>query len=277
MKARSLTLVLLALSAFSCIQSDAQVLHYMMERVEGLVSGKWENADNGRRNLNYYNEDYCPYIYLSNGQVKILNPGRTTIYSSKSTDVDSPYRYGNGYYLYRGRFVDKDFDPFFAYALPMKKGAEVKWKVDIREPKRTFLFECESCDTVYASRAGVVCKINTDNSAVLMYHQDHTFAGYMNLANSFVTAGQKVNVGDPIGTARYEGLSFTVFFLDKNLFEDGYKLIHPYTHIIPVFRTENGDVRLVEDVEYEVVVDAELVTKEMNKLEKKRYLKALQQ
>ena len=275
MKARSLTIVLLALSAFSCIQSEAQVLHYMMERVEGLVSGKWENTDDGGSNLNYYNEDYCPYIFLSDGQFKILNPGRTTVYSSKSTDGESPYKYGYRYYLYRGRFLDKDFDPSFVYALPMKNGAEVKWKIDRREPKRTFLFECESCDTVYASRAGVVCKINTDNSAVLMYHQDHTFAGYMNLSDSFVTAGQNVNVGDPIGSARYEGLSFTVFFLDKNLFEDGNKLIHPYTHIIPFFRTDEGDIRLEEDVEYKVVVDTELVTGEMNKLEKKRYLKSL--
>lgn len=277
MKAKSLISVFLAFFAFSCIQSDAQVLHYLMETVQGLVSGKWEDADNGSRNLNYYNEDHCPYIYLSNGQTKILNPGRTTIYSRKSTDVDNQYRYGSRYYLYRGRFVDKNFDPSFTYALPMKKGADVKWKLDKREPKRTFLFECASCDTVYASRAGVVCRINTDNSAVLMYHQDHTFAGYMNLAGSFVTAGQDVNVGDPIGIARYEGLSFTVFFLDKNLFEDGNKLVHPYTHITPVFRTENGDMRLEEDTEYKVVVDADLVTKEMSKLEKKRYLKSLPQ
>ena len=277
MKPKLLLLMLWALFAFSCIRSEAQVLHYMMEKVDGLVHSKWEDGNDGSRNLNLYNDDYCHYLYLIGGQFQVLSPGKTTIYSKKSTDFNKPYKFGYSYYLYRGRFVDKDFNPTFTYAIPMKKGAAVKYKIDRREPKRTFLFECPACDTVYASRAGVVCEINTKQSAVLVYHQDYTFAGYMNLLSNFVTAGQDVKVGDPIGIARYEGLSFTVFFLDSNLFEDNVKLIHPYTHILPVFRTENGDMRLEEDAEYRVIVDSDLVTKEMDKIEKKRYLKSLQQ
>ena len=71
-------------------------------------------------------------------------------------------------------------------------------------------------------------------------------------------------------------MSLTVFFLDKNLFEDGKTIVHPYTHIMPVFRTDQGDVRLEENTVYKAVVDADLITREMSKSERKRFLKKLE-
>jgi hypothetical protein len=258
---------------FLCVQAEAQVLHYMMKIDKTLIDSKWENDTQGIQCLNYYNSDFCDYVRLQENEFKVLRPGKNTVYKKTDSQLENAYKYGKSYYLYRGRFITKKFDPYFVYALPCKAGEKVRWKIDRREPKRTLLMQCESCDTVYAARSGVVCRLNNDNSTVLMYHNDYTFAGYMNLASSFVTAGEYVTTGDPIGVARYEGVSFTIFFLDENLFEDGKTIVHPYTHIMPVFRTDKGDVRLEEKTIYTSAIDADLITKEMGKAEKKRYLK----
>lgn len=260
----------------SCLQANSQVLHYMMKLDKNLIESKWEDDSQGNSCLNFYNEDFCDYVRLQDNEFKVLRPGMNTVYKKTERDLENAYKYGKSYYLYRGRFITKKFDPYFVYALPFKNGAKVRWKIDRREPKRTLLMQCESCDTVYAARSGVVCKLNIDNSTVLMYHNDYTFAGYMNLFCSFVSAGEYVTTGDPIGIARSGGMSLTVFFLDENLFEDGKTIVHPYTHIMPVFRTDKGDVRLEEKTIYAPVTDADLITKEMGKSEKKRYLKTHQ-
>ena len=255
---------------------NAQVLHYVMKPVDNLVSSKWEKDASGNSCLNYYNNDFCDYVHLSDGDFKTLRPGKNTMYKRGKGELESPYKYGKKYLLYRGHFLNKKFDPYFVYAFPFKDGTKVRWKIDRREPKRTLLMQCESCDTVFAARSGVVCTINSGKSDILVYHDDYTFAGYMNLQESFVRPGQKLRTGEPLGVARNATMSLTVFFLDKNLFEDGKTIIHPYTHIMPVFRTNKGDVRPEEGTIYRAVVDADLITKEMSKSEKKRFLKKLE-
>lgn len=275
MNKRILTLILTALFGI-CYNSDAQVLHYMMKKVENLVYSKWENDSEGNRCLNYYNNDYCHYLHIQDGDKTVLRPGKNTVYKRSKGELESPYKYGKTYYLYRGCFPNKKFDPFFTYALPFKDGARVRWKIDRREPKRTLLMQCESCDTVYASRSGVACRINPDKSSLLVYHNDCTFAGYMNMTECFISPGQQVNTGDPIGISNSEGLSMTIFFLDENLFADGKHIVHPYTHIMPVFRTDKGDIRLETKTIYRSVIDADILTREMSKSERKRYLKRIQ-
>ena len=255
---------------------EAQVLHYIMKPVNNLVTSQWEKDDSGNSCLNYYNNDFCDYVHLSEGDFKTLRPGKNTIYKRSKGELESPYRYGKKYHLYRGRFLDKKFDPYFVYAFPFKDDAMIRWKLDRREPKRTLLMQCESCDTVYAIRSGVVCTINSGKSEILVYHDDHTFAGYMNLQESLVVPGQKLRTGEPVGVTGNSTMSLTVFFLDKNLFEDGKTIVHPYTHIMPVFRTDQGDVRLEENTVYKAVVDADLITREMSKSERKRFLKNLE-
>ena len=67
----------------------------------------------------------------------------------------------------------------------------------------------------------------------------------------------------------------TVFFLDPNMFEGNTFKVHPYSHLMPVFRTEEGDVRLEERKMYTAKTDADLITAEMSKSAKKKYLKNL--
>lgn len=258
---------------FLCVQAEAQVLHYMMKIDKTLIESKWENDNQGNRCLNYYNEDYCDYVRLQENEFTVLRPGKTTVYTKTASDLGNEYKYGKSYYLYRGGFVSKKFDPYFVYALPCKDGAKVRWKMDRREPKRTLALQCQSCDTVYAARSGVVCSLNDDETSVLLYHNDRSFAGYMNLVSTFVTPGEKVITGSPIGIASGAGFSMTVFFLDENMFAGGKVIVHPYTHIMPVFRTDKGDTRLEEKVVYTSLINADIVTKEMSKSERKRYLK----
>jgi hypothetical protein len=273
MKIRLNILSLLVFLLLSGVQANSQVLHYLMKTDMTLIESKWETDTQGVQCLNYYNADFCDYIRLQENEVKVLKPGKNTVYKKTESELENAYKYGKSYRLYRGRFITKKFDPYFVYALPYKKGAKVRWTIDRREPKRTLLMQCQSCDTVYAVRSGVVCTHKNDKSTILMYHNDYTFAGYMNLSSCFVSAGEHVTTGDPIGIARSEGMSLTIFFLDENLFEDGRTIVHPYTHLMPVFRTDKGDVRLEEKTIYTSAIDADLITKEMGKAEKKRYLK----
>lgn len=264
------------IALMSCmVYSNAQTLQYLVAKVKSAVESKWETDNTGNRCLNYYNYDYCDYLFFLDHSSKVLMPGKNTIYRQKDSELENAYKYGYKYYLYRGRFPNNRFNPFFVYALPLKEGTSVEWEIDIREPKRTLFFKTEYRDTVYASRTGVACLTEHAENGVLIYHSDYSFAGYLNLAETLVVPGQKINVGQPIGLASYGGVSFSVFYLDRNLFTGEY-YSHPYTHIMPVFRTDEGDIRLEKDMEYTVVIDDELFISEMTKQERKRYIKMQQ-
>lgn len=266
-------LILFISLCFATHSLDAQALHYLVKKIDTCVESKWEADPSGNRCLNYYNSDFCDYLRFMEDEIKVLRPGKTTVYTQKKSEVESAYRYGKKYYLYRGRYPKSDFDPFFVYALPLKTDSKVIWRIDTSEPKRTLQFKVEPRDTVYASRSGVACRTLSEKDGVLLYHNDHTFAGYLNLSEVFVVPGQEVVTGEPIGLAGHRGVSLTIFFLDRNLFTVDKYIVHPYTHISPVFRTDKGDIRLEENVEYKAVVDDALIMSEMSKAEKKRYVK----
>lgn len=253
----------------------SQSLHYLVRKMDNLITSKWEKNSQGESCLNYYNSDFSDYIRFCEGDVKVIRPGKNTIYTRKGSELESAYKYGKSYHLYRGRFPKKDFDPFFVYAFPVKSGKKVMWKIDRREPKRTLCFRAEYRDTVYASRSGRVCMTEFTKDCVLLYHDDSSFAGYLNMDETFVTPGMFVRTGQPIGLAGHTDISMTVFFLDPNMFEGNTFIVHPYTHIMPVFRTDEGDVKLEERKIYRALTDTDLITAEMGKAEKKRYLKNL--
>ncbi len=48
---------------------------------------------------------------------------------------------------------------------------------------------------------------------------------------------------------------------------------YPYSHFVPTFRTDRGDVRPVERKFYRVVTDDALIMQDMSKKEQKKYLK----
>ena len=176
-----------------------------------------------------------------------------------------------GSYLnYPGKFPKK-LDESLPYALPVKHGKETSWREDSLENHLTLNFSVPEGDTVYATRSGTVCKAGNGRQ-VLVYHADCTFAAYLMLGQKFVSAGDEIHVGEPIGVAGSEGVSIAYYYLDKTQFSQSEKLPdHPYVHFVPVFRTAVGDVKPEEGKVYQAVTDDALITQEMSKREKRLY------
>ena len=67
-----------------CQYVGAQSLNDIVKVSENDVKGKFETADNGDTQLNYYNSDYCDYyMFRLNDRAYILRPGRTTIFTQR--------------------------------------------------------------------------------------------------------------------------------------------------------------------------------------------------
>ena len=137
----------------------------------------------------------------------------------------------------------------------------------------TLNFSVPKGDTIYATRSGVVCKAGNERQ-VLVYHDDCTFAAYLMLERKFVYPKDEIRTGDPVGVASSEGVSLSFYYLDENKFRSGGEAFdYYYSHYVPVFRTAEGDVKPEEGKKYRAVTDDALITQEMSKREKKRYLK----
>lgn len=253
---------------------QAQTMYQLLKYPKMTIKGVWELSehDNNVVQLNYYNNDRCPYLLyvIDNKKFYTVFPGKNTVYSKKRSAPDDPFS-KNTYYFYRGKFP-KNLNPAFVYAMPVAEGVEVEWMIDPRERMRSYFFKVNYADTVYAARSGMVCSSDFENG-LLVYHRDDTFGAYLNLSQRFVDAGSIVKVGDPIGLAHMGGVSFSVFFLDENLFHADKPKSYPYSQITPYFRTDKGDVKLEKGVKYSAVKDDPLIMQEMSKSEQKRYLK----
>lgn len=253
---------------------SAQSLKSLMRMPFDVVESKWEiNSTNGNQELNYYNKDFCDYyLYRQQDTSYDLSPGKNTIFTIRENEAfDNPFKNATYYSYFRGRFPKK-FNVAFPYALPVKNGAEVSWKTDLREPFKTLNFSVRQGDTVYAVRGGTACMTNNERQ-VLVYHSDYTFAAYLMLEKKLVDPGTEVLAGDPVGVAGPSGVSVSFFFLDENKFEGGLASGYPYSHYMPVFRTSEGDVRMEENKTYKAVTDDALIMQEMRKREQKKYLK----
>lgn len=252
----------------------AQSLRSLLRTPFNIVESKWEiNENTGGNEFSYYNNDYCDYyLFRLNDKSYKLRPGKNLVFTIKKGESGNLFKIPSSYKFFRGSFP-KDFNIAFPYALPVKDGSRTAWKTDKRESLKTLNFYMHSGDTVYATRSGIVCQGGTENQ-VLVYHSDHTFAGYMMLQKKFVEPGFEVCTGEPLGLASKNGVSISFFFLDENKFEHGDAVGYAYSHFVPVFRTSEGDVKLKENKMYQAVIDDALVMQEMSKREQKRYLKS---
>lgn len=250
---------------------NAQSLKILVSTPKDIIKVKWESTKNAE-SMSMYNNDYAPYLmYLQHGggDYYRIKPGRNILFTQSKSDDKNPFKQGGTYITYRGYFP-KNIDTNFVYALPVKPEKEIEWMIDEREKIYTILFKTDYKDTVYASRNGIVCKTNSNNG-LLLYHKDESFAAYLSLDERFVSPGDVVKVGDPIGLAAFGGISFAVFYLVEKPSETN--KIFANRHISPVFRTTDGDVDLEKGKKYTSVLDDFLIVQEMSKSEKKRYYK----
>lgn len=267
-------LTLIIVLTFYTGNIHAQSLDYViLPRTRSEVQGKWEWNKLNNLDLNYYNEDCCDYyMYREMDQSYNLVPGKTTVYTKElGSEVDNPFKKGYYSYICRGKFPEK-FKITTPYALPVKSGKKINWQTDQRESRKTMQFRLNQRDTIYATRGGVACRL-LHSEHLLIYHADNTFAAYTSLLENFVQPGEVILTGQPIGLAGSNGISISYFFLDKNKFTGEKFNGYPYSHFTPMFRTTEGDMKLEENTDYQAVTDDELIMQDMDKREKKKYLK----
>ncbi|MDR1679575.1 MAG: M23 family metallopeptidase [Prevotellaceae bacterium] len=254
------------------------------------VQSKWEWTATTHE-LNYYNSDYCDYFLVSSRNKELwITSGKNNLLSMPREQAakyrNDPSFLPSSFRTYKGYFPEKS--PVDAlYALPVRAGDSTKFTVEPDRRLHTYLFRIESFDTVFATRGGVICKNNDqglylgkaesieNNSNLLVYHYDRTFALYGRLSKTFVREGQQIEIGQPIGLAQEKKrVSVAFFFLDKNKFTGGKPNGSPHTFFKPSFHTANeGKVQLEEKTTYISQISDEMITQDMSKREKKKYEK----
>lgn len=252
----------------------AQLLNdVVLSSIHNEIQSKWEWNNMKNLDFNYYNENYCDYyIYCIMDQSYNLPPGKTTVFTKEQgSEVNNPFKDASYYYIYRGKFPER-FKITTPYGLPVKSGKKISWQTDQCESRKTMQFCLKERDTIYATRGGIACRlIHPDH--LLVYHADHTFAAYISMLENFIQPGEIILTGQPVGIARHKGISISFFFLDKNKFTGEIFNGYPYSHFTPMFRTTEGDIKLKENIDYQAVTDDELIMQDMDKREKKKYLK----
>lgn len=253
--------------------AGAQSFRKILDRPHDVVKSVWESDNEGNQELNYYNEDYCPYyLYREGDDSYELQPGKNTVFKKmKNSPYDNPFNRPTSFMYFRG-FFPKNFQVNTPYALPVKSGTQTAWRIDRRESVRTLRFRMAAGDTVYATRSGVACRTVIPRQ-LLICHADHTFAAYLVMQENFITPGEEVRTGQPVGIAGPTGVSVSFFFLDKNKFSGLKAAGYMYSHFTPVFRTTEGDVKPEERKMYTAWVDDRLIMLDMTKREQKKYLK----
>jgi len=209
------------------------------------------------------NSDFCEYtIKMDDGLMTSVNPGRTEL-------PNDEYATGIRYQWFRGKAIS-NINIKFPYALPVASLTNVKLINDSREKHRSFAVIIKIGEPVFAMRGGRVCKVDDEHS-VLICHKDGTFAAYMNVDDICVVPGNEVIPGENIGKCGGGKLSISIFYLDANKIkgDSGYF----YTHITPYIRTVSGDVKLETHTEYVSLTDTDIIIREMNSIQKKKYAK----
>ncbi|HPF51133.1 MAG TPA: M23 family metallopeptidase [Draconibacterium sp.] len=305
-------LILLLLGSFFFIDSNAQSSIITVDskrNTDRSVSFSFQKKKFGTYFLSVWftrlnnanSSGYNGEIVGAAGQLFTLKP------STDNQDISYSYKY---WYI-RGK-LKPNFDPDFLYFLPtgLNKEASVYNMTNLSEryfgsarPKSwaAYQFIVSEGDTAFAARKGEVVEIVSDNdyhtdvevsyqstiNTILIEHADGTFARYegINKSGILVKEGQYVYPGTPLGTvAKYDKreqgqLRFSLFYLDfvdpgKEPSKTMKDKVNYYAFINPVFLTTDGIQKLENGKSYEADIDNELLTKELTKREKKKFLKS---
>ena len=251
---------------------------------EAVVQNKVRyNVDTKSKERIYINTDYCSYMVVRKG-ARYYNafPGENLV---ESRQVQSQAAEGNfsktEYLYYRGIFPKKEPADGY-YALPLAVGDSILIEphtIHARNSERTenFLsFSIQNNDTVYAMRGGVACLVG-DKKGVIVNHIDETFAVYYHMRRALVQPGDAVEVGQPVGLVASGKVYVGFVYLDEKYFKQKEVAVeYPYTHFVPRLWDGEQFFQLGEMAKSIVVppLTTDLITQDMTKAQKKRYLKA---
>lgn len=243
---------------------------------------RYDNATKSLERI-YINSDYCSYVVVRKG-ARYYNaaPGENVV---ESRQVQSQAGQGNftatNYNYYRGFFPSADPAAGY-YAFPLAVGETITVEPhtirfgENREREEIYYmsFAIQENDTVYAMRGGVACMVG-DKKGVIINHIDETFAVYHHMRKAFVSPGDAVEIGQPIGLAAGGKVYVSFLYLDKAYFKQKEMAEeYPYTHFVPLLW--EGTQYVHYEMTASRVVPAipdELVMQDMSKAQKKRYLK----
>ncbi|WP_305982248.1 peptidoglycan DD-metalloendopeptidase family protein [Roseivirga thermotolerans] len=233
--------------------------------------------------------------------IKAVPPGNTKLFElSKDGYGDPDYSYSVVYW--KGTANPKVEDVL--YALPVSSGIEVGVK-PLQHLAKTFQqetpenfyaigFSLVDGDTIRAARQGVVEEIQADNQTdnlnytftternyIRVRHEDGTVARYTNFKNNsaLIEVGEELLPGDPMAIATQTSntgealLMFRVTYLivDPKMSSD-YKEWSSIGYVTPKFITENHEGELKPNKLYKARLTDDIITQEMSKRERKKYL-----
>lgn len=239
-----------------------------------------------------------------------IPPGTRRMITLSVVTKGSPVHFSHRFKYYKGYLSHASVDTNYTYLLPVPPGREThifelnyipSEYGNAPEPKGWYALSLRvhSGDTIYAARRGRVTETRDDakltdsnysytkdENYVEISHNDFTFARYTVFRDSslFVKPGEWVEAGQPIGIAggeKYSGgpqVRFEVFYYLEQQFppngDEPQKSI--YWAFVPLqfWTKDQGATRLINHSRYTSQHPTELITKEMNKKDAKKYLEA---
>lgn len=239
--------------------------------------------------------------YDGNPVIKTVMPNSTfgicklkIVDKARGTNFNYRYQYISGTNEVRP-------DPLAVYLLPVKDGESTRignvtsiekyLKRSDDEKVMGYSFEAEQNDTIYAIRKGIVYGIEdskgdytnefykSDQNKLSVYHKDGTIAQYIRIkkGSALVKDGEKVEAGHPLALATSKVDEKARFLITCSYYDakKSKELNKPFefTYYFPKFLTaESKQTELTLNETYTSTHPIDIITLEMTKREKKKYL-----
>jgi murein DD-endopeptidase MepM/ murein hydrolase activator NlpD len=235
--------------------------------------------------------------------IRRISPGKQNLLKLSIEDTNRSASFNHKINFIKG-CVNTKLDTNFTYLIPVAKGKKtivfnsiVKNKKDLKglELSDAFLneisFAMSKGDTIFASRKGVVSETKSDFenfkphefditkiNFVEIQHDDCTFARYQYFAKDgiFVKPGDEVMPGQPLGIVMDNHFSGTpqlhmhFYHLKSNFEFESYG--SAFYHYQVKFLTDGKSQKLQLEKEYTADHAQDIITQEMSKKQKKKYL-----
>jgi len=235
--------------------------------------------------------------------VAAIQPGRKRLFQLEKDGTGTPdfsYRYWSFYGVANPKVKD------VLYAMPFKAEGKIKvMKVqqarellgqEGTEGFRYYSFRLEPGTVITAARGGRIERIVSDNQGndnsldytrkrnqIEVRHKDGTLGVYQNFANGSskvkkgddVLTGQALALADDNSKTGRGSLIFGITYLEVKVEDDrDPKEWSTLKYVHPKFKLQSGEEYIDFSKEYGSFVDEALITQEMSKREKKKYLKS---
>jgi hypothetical protein len=277
------------------------------------------SEENSRGGYTFYahNNTYTPFVVTINFSTLVnlnpgsplpysanVSPGRTRFLSLNKTLSGQQSRFQYSFRYHSGCLDTEHLET--EYLLPYPEGVKARgghlsyigrWiEQETPEGWYSLVFYIDEPTTIHAARKGTVIAVrdgenspnadlvySSNRNFVTIVHDDCTFSRYSTFRDNeiFVSEGDKVNPGDPLGIASGEELGFgnqirmlTYFRNDESVLFDRSEGegIQPWRYIKPHFRTAEGEYVMIKpDEEYTSIHPEEIITSEMNRRERRSW------